>query len=139
MIFLALLITLISFLTLSPVFHIGLYGDDWLAIFRYVVHVSPQANEGWNLFTYYLTPYGSQDIIMGLLYSNFGSNGFYFEITSYIFRLIAAFSLYPIVFYLTKNKLATFFSMLFFFSDYNRIRQHRMVTDNAHLSYNCLL
>lgn len=109
-----LLVFAISFLVLYPAFGIGLYGDDWLAIFRYVVHVSPQANEGWNLFSYYLTPYGSQDIIMGLLYSSFSTNAFYYEITSYALRLFAAFSLYPLVFYLTKNRLATFFAMLFF-------------------------
>jgi len=107
----SLIIILVSLIILSPVFNVGLYGDDWLAIFRYVV---PPSKEGWNLFTYYLTPYGSQDIIMGLLYRTFGTNAFYYEITSYIFRLLAAFSLYPLVFYLTKSKLATFFAMLFF-------------------------
>lgn len=107
----SLTIIVISLITLFPVFNVGLYGDDWLAIFRYVV---PPSKEGWNLFTYYLTPYGSQDIIMGLLYRTFGTNAFYYEITSYIFRLLAAFSLYPLVFYLTKSKLATFFAMLFF-------------------------
>lgn len=114
MILLSCLTILISLLVFYPSFHIGLYGDDWLAIFRYVVHVSPFSKEGWNLLTYYLTPYGSQDILMGLLYSNFGTNAFYYEITSYIFRLIAAFSLYPTVFYLTKNKLSAFFAILFF-------------------------
>ncbi|MCL4416676.1 MAG: hypothetical protein M1365_08290, partial [Actinobacteria bacterium] len=109
-----LLVLIISFIVLYPSFSIGLYGDDWLAIFRYVVHVSLPSKEGWNLFTYYLTPYGSQDIIMGLIYRYFGANGFYYEITSYAFRLIAAFSLYPIVFYLTRSKLASFFAMLFF-------------------------
>ena len=109
-----LIIFVISCLALYPSFHIGLYGDDWLAIFRYVVHVSPPSKEGWNLFTYYLTPYGSQDIIMGLLYRAFGTNAFYYEITAYIFRLLAAFSLCPLVFYLTRSKLATFFAMLFF-------------------------
>ncbi|MDD5415747.1 MAG: hypothetical protein PHE48_01935 [Candidatus Daviesbacteria bacterium] len=109
-----LLVLIISYLILIPSFGIGLYGDDWLAIFRYVVHVNPPSKEGWNLFSYYLTPYGSQDIIMGLLHQFFGNNAFYYEVTSYIFRLFAAFSLYPLVFYLTKNKLATFFAMLFF-------------------------
>lgn len=109
-----LLVFIVSYLILSPSFNIGLYGDDWLAIFRYVVHVAPPSKEGWNLFTYYLTPYGSQDIIMGLLYQKFGTNAFYYEVIAYIFRLLAAFSLYPLVFYLTKSKLATFFAMLFF-------------------------
>lgn len=107
-----LLIMLISLVTLFPVFYVGLYGDDWLAIFRYVIHVAPPG--GWNIFSYYLTPYGSQDIIMGLLYRTFGTNAFYYEVTAYIFRLIAAFSLYPLVSYLTKSKLATFFAILFF-------------------------
>ncbi len=112
--FFPLVIILISLLSLFPTFYIGLYGDDWLAIFRYVVHVSPPSKEGWNYFSYFLTPYGSQDIIMGLLHQNFGNQAFYFEITSYIFRMIAAFSLYPLVFYLTKSKIATFFAILFF-------------------------
>ncbi len=107
-------IILISLFTLFPVFNVGLYGDDWLAIFRYIVHVIPPSKEGWNLLTYYLTPYGSQDIIMGLLYQAFGTNSFYFEITSYLFRMLAAFSLYPLILYLTKNKLATYFAILFF-------------------------
>ncbi len=112
LIFLAIFI--ISLIIIYPSFYIGLYGDDWLAIFRYVVHVIPPSKEGWNLFTYYLTPYGSQDIIMGLLYQNFGTNAFYYEVTAYFFRLIAAFSLYPLIFYLTKSKLATFFAVMFF-------------------------
>lgn len=109
-----LIIVLISLLTFLPSFHIGLYGDDWLAIFRYVVHIMPPSKEGWNYFTYYLTPYGSQDIIMGLLYQNFGTNAFYYEVTAYTFRLLAAFSLYPVALHLTKSKLATFFAVLFF-------------------------
>lgn len=109
-----LLITIISFSVLYPVLGVGLYGDDWLAIFRYVVHVMSPSKEGWNLFTYYLTPYGSQDIIMGLLYLKFGTNAYYFEVTALILRLLAAFSLFPLVFYLTKSRLATFFAILFF-------------------------
>ncbi len=107
-----LLVFIISFLVIYPSFHIGLYGDDWLAIFRYVVHVLPPG--GWNIFSYYLTPYGSQDILMGILYQNFGTEAFYYEVTAYFLRLLAAFSLYPIVFHFTKSKLATFFAILFF-------------------------
>lgn len=113
-ILLPLVIIVISLLVLFPIFYVGLHGDDWLVIFRYVVHLSPSSKEGWNYFSYFLTPYGSQDIMMGLLYRYFGNQPIYFEITSYIFRMIAAFSLYPLVYYLTKNRLATFFSILFF-------------------------
>ena len=107
-----LLVFIISFLVLYPSFQIGLFGDDWLAIFRYVVHVLPPG--GWNIFSYYLTPYGSQDILMGILYQNFRTDAFYFEVTAYFLRLLAAFSLYPVVFHFTKSKLATFFACLFF-------------------------
>lgn len=114
MILIPLVIIAISLLTLFPVFHVGLHGDDWLVIFRYVVHLGPSSEEGLNYISYFLTPYGAQDIILGLIYQNFGTQGVYYEITAYIFRMIAAFSLYPVVFYLTKSKLATFFAILFF-------------------------
>ncbi len=110
--FFPILIILISFLTLYPSFFIGLYGDDYLAIFRYVIHVLPPG--GWNEFSYYLTPYGSQDILMGLLYQKFGMDAFYYEVTAYILRLVAAFSIYPLTHQFTKNKLGSFFAVLFF-------------------------
>jgi len=109
-----LLVFIISFLVIYPAFHIGLYGDDWLAIFRYVVHVLPFSKNGLHYFNYFLTPYGSQDIIMGLLYQKFGTNAFYYELTAYFLRLLAAFSLFPLAYYLTKSKLAAFFAVLFF-------------------------
>ncbi len=108
------LIIFISFLTFRPSFNLALYGDDWLAFYRYLTHLGPGAIENWNHLTYFLTPYGAQDILMGSLRKIYGFNSVDYYTTSYLFRLFASFSLFPLVFYFTKSKLATFFSILFF-------------------------
>lgn len=68
----------------------------------------------WNHFTYFFTLYGPQDIISGLLFNFFHYNSSPFYIFSYILRLLASVSFYPLTFYLTKNKFASFFAVLFF-------------------------
>lgn len=110
----SLFIILVSFLTFLPSFNLALFGDDWLAIWRYLEHLGPKSPGQWNYLTYFLTPYGAQDILMGFLRNLYGFNSFYYYLTSFVFRLFAAFSLYPLVFYLTKSKLASLFSILFF-------------------------
>lgn len=109
-------IILVSLLTFLPSFNLALFGDDWLAIWRYLEHLGPRAPtpDQWNHFTYFLTPYGAQDILMGFLNNLYGFQSSYYYIISFILRLFAAFTLYPLVFYLTKNRLATFFAILFF-------------------------
>lgn len=107
-------ILFVSFLTFLPSFNLALFGDDWLAFWRYLEHLGPKSSGQWNHLTYFLTPYGAQDILMGFLKNLYEFKSSYYYITSFIFRLFASFSLYPLVFHLTKNKLATFFSILFF-------------------------
>ncbi len=51
---------------------------------------------------------------MGSLKNLYGYDSTLYYITSYVFRLIAAVSFYPIIYYLTKNKLSAFFAILFF-------------------------
>lgn len=109
-----ILITLLSAFTFWGSFSLSLFGDDWLAFWRYTQHLGSKSSGQWNHLTYFLTPYGSQDILMGILKTiyNFDSTKYY--LVSFIFRLFASFSLYPLVLYLTKNKLAAVFSVLFF-------------------------
>lgn len=109
-----LVILIISLFALYPSFNLGLFGDDWLAFFRYAQHLGPRSPGAWNHLTYYLTPYGPQDILMGLLQRVFDYQSTWYYLISYILRLIAAFSFYPLVFYLTKNKFSSFFAVLFF-------------------------
>lgn len=107
-------IFVISFFVFYPSFKLALFGDDWLAFFRYAQHLGPRSPGAWNHLTYYLTPYGPQDILMGFLQKIVGYQSTYYYLLSYIFKLVAAFSFYPLVSYLTKNKLASLFAVLFF-------------------------
>jgi len=108
------IIFLISLLTFLPSFNLALFGDDWLAFFRYFQHVGPKSPGAWNHLTYYLTPYGAQDILMGIMQKIFGFESSWYYLTSYVLRITAAFSFYPLVFYLTKSKIASVFAVLFF-------------------------
>jgi len=107
-------ILIISLFALYPSFNLALFGDDWLAFFRYFQHVGPRSPGAWNHLTYYLTPYGAQDILMGVMQKIFGFESFWYYLISYVLRIVAAFSFYPLVFYLTKSKIASFFAVLFF-------------------------
>lgn len=104
----------LSLFTFFPSFNLALFGDDWLAFYRYNKLLGPFAQDHWNHLTYFLTPYGAQDILMGLLQKIYGYQSWLYYLTSYIFRIIASFSFYPLILYLTKSKLAAFFAILFF-------------------------
>lgn len=107
-------IFLLSFIVLLPSFGLGLFGDDWLAFFRYAQVLGPKSSGTYNHLSYFLTPYGAQDILMGLFQKVYGFNSSLYYFTSFIFRTVATFSFYPLVFYLTKNRIATFFAIAFF-------------------------
>lgn len=107
----ALSVGLITFL---PSFNLSLFGDDWLTLHRYATTLGPDSTSNWNHLSYFLTPYGPQDISMGLLQKIFDFNPLYYFSVSFFLRSLATLSLIPITFYLTRSKLATFFAMLFF-------------------------
>lgn len=116
-VFLLLLINLWIF---KPFFGLGLFGDDWLTIFRssyyldYPKHLSFYASEYFNHFTYLFTGYGSQDMLMAFLYNNFGATSGMYFILSYTLRVSAGLSIFFPAFYLTKNKIAAWFAVFFF-------------------------
>lgn len=109
-----LLIVLLSLFTFFPSFNLALFGDDWLAFYRYSKLLGPFPQDRQTHLNYFLTPYGAQDILMGLLQKIYGYQSFLYYLTSYVLRIIAAFSFYPLILYLTKSKLAVFFAILFF-------------------------
>ncbi len=109
-----LLVIPISFVALHKVFNLALFGDDYLAIWRFNYYLAPQNHSGWNILSYFVTPYGAQDITFGILHQFFNLQSFYYQCISFILRLMAAFSLLPLTYYLTKNKFASFFAVLFF-------------------------
>ena len=107
------LVFIISLITFLPAFNLGLFGDDWLAFWRYLQYLGPKSSGEWNHLSYFFTSYGAQDIIMELLQKIFDYNSLYYQVTSYILRLIASLSIYPVAWYLTRNKLASFLAVLF--------------------------
>jgi len=109
------IVFLVGMAVFFPTLKLSLYGDDWLVFWRYdSFFPSSQTSSILGYLKHFLTRYGSQDILMGLLRSVYGYQSEYYYLTSLIIRILAAFSLYPLVFYLTKNKLATLFAMMFF-------------------------
>lgn len=109
-----IIVIIISSLVLYPVLNLALFGDDWLTLWRYEYLLGPRSSGEWSHITYFYSLYGPQDILFGLLQKLFKFQSEYYHIISYTCRLLAAFSIFPLAFYLTKNKLASFFAVLFF-------------------------
>lgn len=109
----AIIIFLISLFTFLPSFRLGLFGDDWVMLWIYMHHLGPQAITATNHFTFFLSGYGPYEVTMGLIYRVFGDNSLVYYLLSYSFRLMAALALWPLIFYLTRSKLAAFFGALF--------------------------
>ena len=114
-IFWLLTVSTIAFLVFKPSFSLAFSGDDWLAFFRYRYHVGEWSSGQINLLTYLLTPYGSQDITMGLLRKGFGLQAPHlYYLISFFFRLLASFSIFLVVRLSTKSILGGFIAALFF-------------------------
>src|SRR3989344_5959326 len=93
------LIIILSFVVFYPSFSLALFGDDWLAFWRYSQFLGPKSSGEWNHLTYFLTPYGPQDILMGILQQVYNYQSTWYYLISYLLRLISAFSFYPLFFY----------------------------------------
>lgn len=109
-----LLILSISFIVFLPSFNLALFGDDWLAFWRYLIYLGPNSSGQWNHISYFLTSYGPEDIFMGLLQNIYNFNSFYYYLTSYFLRILAALSIFPLVKHLTKNNFASLIAVAFF-------------------------
>lgn len=105
---------ILSFIVISPSFKMGLYGDDWVAIWRSIYALDPNHLGQWSYLTHLLTAYGAFNLTMGFIMKLFGFTDVYFYLISYIFRIIGALSFYPLIFYITKSKYASIFAVLFF-------------------------
>lgn len=111
----AVLITFISFWLLSPTFKLSLWGDDWFAIFNYFVVLKDKASTFLSNFQILVNdPWGSQTLVMGLLFKLFGFNSAPYYILSYFLRLFSALTIYPLTYLITKSKSASFLATLFF-------------------------
>lgn len=110
----ALIIFLVSLFTFFPSFSLGLFGDDWVMLWMYMHYFGPQATPGvTNHFSFFLSGYGPYEITMGLINKFFGLESSVYYLFSYTFRLLAAFAVWPLIFYLTRSRLAAFYGSLF--------------------------
>lgn len=107
-------VLIIGLFSLKDSFRLSLFGDDWLAFWRYTYHLGPNSIKQFNHISYFLTVYGPQDVFMGLLEKVLGFHSFPYYLISFILRLCAALSLYPIVYFFTKNKWSAFLASLIF-------------------------
>src|SRR3989338_11447409 len=108
------LIIILSFVVFYPSFSLPVFGDDCTVFWRYSEFLGSKSSGEWNHLTYFLTPSGPQDILMGILQQVYNYQSTWYYLISYLLRLISAFSFYPLVFYLTRNKLSALFAVLFF-------------------------
>lgn len=106
------IIIIISLFAASPSFKLALFGDDWQQIWHYFYYVGPKANIIDHL-TYFISGYGAFELTSGVLYYIFGHDYKMYYILSYLYKLFAAFSIIPLVLYLTRSKLAAFYASLF--------------------------
>ena len=112
-ILLTITVTLLGLFALKDTFHLTLFGDDWLSFFRYNFHLGPQSSGQFNYFTYFLTVYGPEDMSLGIFQPLFHYNSLPYYTISFVLRILAALSLYPLVYLLTKSKLAGITASLF--------------------------
>lgn len=110
-IFLLLIISLAIF---SPSFDLAFDGDSYLTLLRYKEIVGLNNSSITKQLNYLLTDYGPQDTMFATLYKIFNFNPVPFYIVSYLFRVLAAFSFYPLIFHLTKKRFPSYFTSLFF-------------------------
>lgn len=101
----------ISLIAFKQSFFLGLGGDEYLSLLDYL------RNLGSHNFinpSFFLWQYGPQDTFFGILTKIYGLNSTYFYIISFILRILASASFYPLITYITKNSKSAFLSMLFF-------------------------
>jgi len=114
----SLFILIVQYLIFRPSFELSLFGDDWLAFWRYsrVLDIDPAygSNQGYTHLTYFLTPYGPQDIIMGFLQKVFEYNPQPYYIASFILRFMVSVALFYTVYRITKSKTGALMSATFF-------------------------
>lgn len=111
--FLTVVITLIiSFYAMFPSFKLGLFGDDWLVLWR--TQDTLGSSGVISYIAYLLSRYGAFDLSAFLIYKVLGLQSIYYYIAAYILRIVAAISFYPLIFFLTKNRVSASLSVLFF-------------------------
>lgn len=108
---------LLQLIVFWPSFRLSLWGDDWLAFWRYsrILDIEPSYgyNQGFTHISYFLTPYGPQDINMGLLQKLLSYNPSPYYVVSLIFRFLLTVAMFLAGYGLTKKLFAAFATSAF--------------------------
>jgi hypothetical protein len=104
----------IAFIVHMPTFSLALFGDDWLAFYRYEYHLGRWAEGTNNFFPLLFTVYGAQDITMGLLSEIFGYTALPYYILSFALRILASAGLYFLSIKITGKRIVGFMAALLF-------------------------
>ncbi len=115
MLILLLSIILLTYFSLNKTLSFGLAGDDWLALYRYILDF-PTFSAHFNLVNYINdhSTYNFADLIVGIIYRQFSFNPFPYYLISMIMRIITAISFFFTVSMATKDKLTGYVSALLF-------------------------
>lgn len=107
-------IFVIQLFVFYPTRKLSLFGDDWLAFWRFetIVNSDPY-QQGYNYLTYFLTPYGPQDVTMGIISKLFGYEALPYYIISFLLRFVLVVVVYFTTLKFFKNQLAAFASSAF--------------------------
>jgi len=118
-----LFVIVFSLLVLWPSFNLNLTGDDYLGLWRYHYYLDGHitgpndwmnAKSNWNNVSFFLTDYGPQDTFTAIIHNFFGFQPQFYYFFSFILRILAACSFFPLIYLLTRNKIGAYFSTLFF-------------------------
>lgn len=100
----------IAILVFLPTLNFALAGDDWLALYRFVITF--KSIPDFFVLSNYNSNYDIANIIMGIIYKTVGLNPINYYSLSLFFRILASISIYLILITLTRNKLASVFGSI---------------------------
>ncbi|MBI2600224.1 hypothetical protein HYW43_04885, partial [Candidatus Daviesbacteria bacterium] len=110
-------IPLVSYLLLKPTFNLSLFGDDWEQLYFMWLEFESRHSFSWFDIKSYLGPYNFSYSYLGIINNFFGLNSAAYFYASFLFRVLSIISVYFLVNFLTKEKLAPFLaSLIFIFS-----------------------
>ncbi len=127
------LVAILQYLILKPHLRYAFADVDWMFLL-YFKQLSAQYHDSvshfvnawnkWGVYTYQVYYIGLIEQFFGRAYNNEVVASFAyrnFQITTLIFKVIATLSIYPVIFLLTKNKLAAFLTTLIYAISYSSV------------------
>src|SRR3972149_2799170 len=103
-IFIFLIFIALAYISTGKSFGFSLYGDDWFMLRILKFYFGPGKEHSYFSLQGYTHPWGYQYAILAIISFFFKYNSIAYFLTSFFFRVIAAFSAYWFFRYLTKER-----------------------------------